>query len=151
MKNSLIFFSLALLVFVSSCKKDDTTPAKSKKEIIIANTWVVGEVISSNISVYKKGNKPADNIYDLTKVSLKFNSDGTLTGIDNNGKTVSGAKWILSTDETKITISNTGINGLDGELPIVQAIDMVFEVKGKITLTTPIAGIFEGNIKLVPQ
>ena len=152
MKNLSIILSLTMLLFVVSCKKDDaTTPAKSKKEIITAKTWIVGDVTSSGVSVYKKENKPADNIYDLSKVSLKFNSDGSLTGFDNNGKAVPNAKWVLATDESKITISNTGINGLDGDLPIVQVTDAVFEVKGKVTLTTPIAGTFDGNIKMVPQ
>ena len=152
MKKLSFILSLTLLIFVASCKKDDTTtPAKSKKEIITAKTWIVGDVTSSGVSVYKKENKPADNIYDLSKVSLKFNSDGSLTGFDNNGKAVPSAKWVLSSDESKITISNTGINGLDGDLPIVQVTDAVFEVKGKVTLTTPIAGTFDGNIKLVPQ
>ena len=152
MKNLSIILSLTMLLFVVSCKKDEaTTPAKSKKEIITAKTWIVGDVTSSGVSVYKKENKPADNIYDLSKVSLKFNSDGSLTGFDNNGKAVPNAKWVLATDESKITISNTGINGLDGDLPIVQVTDAVFEVKGKVTLTTPIAGTFDGNIKMVPQ
>lgn len=152
MKNLLFILSLTILFFVVSCKKDNTaTPTKSKKEIITSKTWIVGEVTSSGVSVYKKENKPADNLYDLSKVSLKFNSDGSLTGFDNNGKAVPNAKWVLSSDETKITISNTGINGLDGDLPIIQVTDAVFEVKGKVTLTTPIAGTFDGNIKLVPQ
>ena len=152
MKNLLIITVLFVFGFVSSCKKDETaSPAKSKKEIISSKTWVVGEVTSSGITVYKKENKPADNIYDLSKVVLKFNADGTLTGVDNNGKPVPSAKWSLSSDEAKITITNTGINGLDGDLPIVQVTDPIFEVKGKVTLTTPIAGTFDGNIKLVPQ
>ena len=152
MKNLLVITTLFVLGFVSSCKKDETTtPAKSKKEIISSKTWVVGEVTSSGISAYKRENKPADNLYDLSKVILKFNADGSLTGVDNNGKAVSSAKWSLSMDESKITITNTGINGLDGDLPIVQVTDPVFEVKGKVTLTTPVAGTFDGNIKLVPQ
>lgn len=152
MKNLSIVLSLTMLIFVVSCKKNDNaTPAKSKREIITSKTWIVGEVTSSGVTVYKKETKPADNIYDLSKVSLKFNSDGSLTGFDNNGKAVPSAKWILSSDESKITISNTGINGLDGDLPIVQVTDTVFEVKGKVILTTPIAGTFDGNIRLVPQ
>lgn len=152
MKHLLVVTTLFLLASVSSCKKDETTtPTKSKKEIISSKTWVVGEVTSSGISVYKRENKPADNLYDLSKVILKFNADGSLTGVDNNGKAVSSAKWSLSTDESKVTITNTGINGLDGDLPIVQITDPIFEVKGKITLTTPISGTFDGNIKLVPQ
>ena len=154
MKNLLVITTLFLLGFVSSCKKDETaTPAKSKREIISSKTWVVGEVTSPTfgITAYKKDNKPSDNLYDLSKVILKFNADGSVTGVDNNGKAFSGAKWSLSTDESKVTITNTGINGLDGDLPIVQVTDPIFEVKGKVTLTTPIAGTYDGNIKLVPQ
>ena len=152
MKNLLVITTLFALGFMSSCKKDETTtPAKSKKEIISSKTWVVGEVTSSGISAYKRENKPADNLYDLSKVILKFNTDGSLTGVDNNGKAVSSAKWSLSTDESKITITNTGINGLDGDLPIVQVTDPIFEIKGKVTLTTPVPGTYDGNIKLVPQ
>ena len=152
MKNLFVITFLFVFGFVSSCKKDETTtPTKSKKETITAKTWIVGEVTSSGVAVYKKENKPADNIYDLSKVILKFNADGSLTGFDNNGKAVPSAKWVLSSDESKITISNTGINGLDGDLPIVQVTDTAFEVKGKVTLTTPIAGTFDGNIKMVPQ
>lgn len=152
MKSLLFVIPLVVLIAVSSCKKDNnTTPAKSKKEIIASKTWIVGEVTSSGVSVFKKENKPADNIYDLSKVILKFNSDGSLTGFDNNGKAVPNAKWALSSDESKVTISNTGINGLDGDLPIVQVTEAVFEVKGKVTLTTPIAGTFDGNIKMIPQ
>ncbi len=152
MKNLSIVLSLIMLIFAASCKKDDiATPTKSKKEIITSKTWIVGEVTSSGVTAYRKETKPADNIYDLSKVSLRFNIDGSLTGFDNNGKAVPSAKWVLYSDESKITISNTGINGLDGDLPIVQVTDAVFEVKGKVTLTTPIAGTFDGNIKLVPQ
>ena len=152
MKNRLAIIILFVLGFVSSCKKDEaTTPTKSKKEIISSKIWVVGEVTSSGLTAYKREIKPADNLYDLSKVVLKFNADGSLTGIDNNGKSVPSAKWILSTDDSKITILNTGINGLDGDLPIIQVTETAFEVKGKVILTTPIAGTFDGNIKLVPQ
>ena len=152
MKNLLIITILFVSGFVSSCKKDEaTTPTKSKKEIISSKTWVVGEVTSSGITAYKRETKPADNLYDLSKVVLKFNSDGSLSGIDNNGKPLPSAKWNLSSDDSKINISNTGIIGLDGDLPIVQVTETLFEVRGKIILTTPIAGTFDGNIKLVPQ
>ena len=152
MKNRLAIITLLVLGFVSSCKKDEaTTPTKSKKDIISSKIWVVGEVTSSGLTAYKREIKPADNLYDLSKVVLKFNADGSLTGTDNNGKAVSGAKWSLSSDDSKITISNAGINGFDGDLPIIQVTETVFEVKGKVILTTPIVGTFDGNIKLVPQ
>lgn len=151
MKNLLIVAILFVIGFVSSCKKDEaTTPAKSRKEYLTAKTWIVSTVsaLGGDGNIYKRGNKPADNLYDLDKVSLTFKSDGTLTGIDNNGKAVSGAKWSLSADETKLTISNTGIIGLDGELTVLQITDTVLEIKGKVTVQGIMA---DGTIKAVPQ
>ena len=152
MKNLTIITMLFVLGFVSSCKKDEaTTPAKTKKELLTAKIWIASEASAFGQPAYKRGNKPADQLVDLDKVSLKFNSDGTVTGVDNNGKTLSGAKWTLSADETKLTISNSGVIGLDGDLPIVQLQENILEVKGKVIIpqlgTTPI----EANVKLIPQ
>jgi hypothetical protein len=152
MKNLLIITVLFIMGFVSSCKKDETTtPAKTKKELLTAKIWIASEATAFGQPAYKRGNKPADQIVDLDKVSLKFNTDGTITGIDNNGKTLSGAKWVLSTDETKLTISNSGVIGLDGDLPIVQLQESILEVKGKVVIpqlgSTPI----EANVKMIPQ
>jgi hypothetical protein len=150
MKNLLIITALLVFGLVSSCKKDETTtPAKTKKEIISSKTWVANEVIVLGAVVaYKRGNKPADNLLDLDKVSLKFNSDGTLTGLDNTGKALSGAKWIISSDESKITISGVGVVGIDGEKTIVQATDTNFDLSGIV----PYNGQnVSATIKAVPQ
>jgi hypothetical protein len=147
MKNLLII--AVLFLFVSSCKKDEVVVAKTKKELLTAKTWIPSEAAASGVSVYKKENKPADNIYDLSKVSLSFKTDGSLTGVDNNGKTITGAKWSFSTDESMLSISNTGIAGLDGSLPIIQLLESVLEVKGKVTV--PTFGTVDANIKMIPQ
>lgn len=151
MKNLLIITALFVFGFVSSCKKDETTtPAKSKKEYLSAKTWIVSTVTAAggSASIYKRGNTPANNIYDLDKVALKFNSDGTITGTDNTGKAFTGAKWSLSTDETKLTISGTNITGLDGQATLVQVTDTILEVKGTVTIQG-LTG--EGTIIAVPQ
>lgn len=151
MKNLLIITSLFILGFVSSCKKDEVvTPTKSKTEYLIAKTWIVSTVTAAGgaFSVYKRGNTAANNYIDLDKVSLKFNADGTITGTDNTGKAFSGAKWSLSTDETKLTLSGTGITGLDGQATLVQVTDTVLQVKGTIT-AQGLTG--EGDIIAIPQ
>ena len=150
MKNLLTVTLLFVLGLVSSCKKDDsTTPTKSKKDIIVSKTWVGNEaVILGAVIVYKRGNKPADNLLDLDKVVLKFNSDGTLTGFDNTGKALSGAKWTISTDETKIIISGVGVVGIDGEKTIIQATEANLDLSGIV----PFNGQnVTATIKAIPQ
>jgi hypothetical protein len=152
MKNLLIVSILFVLGFVSSCKKDETvTPAKPKKEIIVSKTWIVNDVVVSGATVYTKGGTDLANV-GFAKVVLNFKSDGSITGSDNSGKALpSSAKWTLSTDETKLNLTNTGVPGLDGDLSIVQLIETNFELKGKIVIpqlgTTP----NDVNVKFIPQ
>jgi hypothetical protein len=153
MKNLSIILSLTMLLFVSSCKKDDTaTPTKPKKDILVSKTWIVGEAIASGITVYTKGGADVANL-GLAKVSLNFKSDGSITGIDNTGKALpTTAKWTLSSDETKLNLVNTGVPGLDGDLTVVQIIETNLEVKGKIIvpqISTTVPS--DVNLKLVPQ
>jgi hypothetical protein len=152
MKNLLSIFSLIMLLFVSSCKKDEATPAKPKKDIMTSKTWVVGEAIASGITVYTKGGTDIANL-GLAKVTLNFKADGSITGTDNTGKALpTTAKWALSSDETKLNLVNTGVPGLDGDLTVVQIIETNLEVKGKlivpqISTTVP----SDVTLKLAPQ
>lgn len=150
MKHLLVVTALFVFAIVSSCKKDEaTTPAKPKKEIISSKTWIANEaVVLGSVIAYKRGNKPADNLLDLDKVSLKFNADGTLTGMDNTGKALSGAKWTISSDETKITISGVGVAGIDGDKTIIQVTETNFDLSGMV----PYNGQnVSATIKAVPQ
>jgi hypothetical protein len=151
MKNLSIIFSLTMLLLVSSCKKDETTtPAKAKKDILVSKTWLLSDVTALGaVVVYNKDKKPTtDNIIDLSKVRLSFKTDGTMTGVDNTGKAISGGKWALSTDETKLTISNTNIIGVDGEQTVIQITETNLDVKGKV----PYAGtVVDATIKAIPE
>ena len=151
MKNLSIIFSLAVLIFVSSCKKDDATPARPKKDIIASKTWVVGEAVASGITVYTKGGTDVANL-GLAKVFLNFKVDGSITGSDNSGKTIpTSAKWTLSSDETKLNLVNTGVTGLDGDLIIIQLTEISIELKGKIVIPQLGTAPSDVNLKLVPQ
>jgi hypothetical protein len=134
MKNFSIILALAIFGLITSCKKDETaTPSKTKTQLITAKVWTPNQVIASgSTTVYQRGATPTAIWFDLDKVSLTFKADGTIAGTDNAGKALTGAKWSLSTDETKITISGSGITGLDGEALIIQLTDTNFEVKGTI-------------------
>lgn len=150
MKNLSMILAIAILGFVTSCKKDETTtPSKTKTELISAKVWIPNQVVAlGSVTVYQRGGVASANLFDLDKVVLTFKSDGTISGTDNTGKALSGAKWSLSSDETKIVISGSGITGLDGEALIIQLTDTNFEVKGKITYQG-ITG--DANLKMIPQ
>jgi len=149
MKNLSIFLSLLMLSLVFSCKKDEnTTPAKPKKDILVSKTWIISEVTGSGIVGYNKNNAVGTNLLELGKVTLIFKSDGTVTGTDNNGAPIS-AKWNLSTDETKINITGSGITGVDGEKLILELTETTFNIKGFVTI--PNLGSVDATIKFIPK
>ncbi|MDZ7898078.1 MAG: hypothetical protein U5N85_08625 [Arcicella sp.] len=151
MKNLSIIFSLALLIFISSCKKDEsTTPSKPKKDILVSKTWLLADVTAlGSVVAFNKDVKPtSNNLIDLSKVRLAFKTDGTMTGIDNNGKAIAGGKWTLSTDETKLNISNTGIIGVDGEQTVIQIIETNLDIKGKVIFQ---GTLVDATIKAIPE
>lgn len=149
MKNLSIVFSLVMLMFVASCKKEDTTtPAKPKKDIIVLKTWIISDVTGSGISAYNRTTEVGKNIYELGKVTLIFKADGTVSGTDNNGTAIS-AKWTLSTDETKINITGSGITGVDGEKTILVLTETNFNIQGMVTL--PTYGTVDAVIKFVAK
>jgi hypothetical protein len=147
MKKLLIITVLFTLGFMSSCKKDEVV--LPKKDLLTAKTWIIDEVLAFNTAkAYKRGGDPKENVYDLTKVVFNFKSDGTLSGVDNNGKAVTGAKWAFSTDEAKLTVSGTGVVGFDGELTLVSLSATNFEIKAKV----PYQGTtVDANVKMLPQ
>ena len=134
MKNLSIILVFAIFGLITSCKKDETvTPTKTKTQLITAKVWTPNQVLASGTTtVYQRGAMPTAIWVDLDKVSLTFKTDGTIAGTDNTGKALAGAKWSLSTDQTKVVISGSGIPGLDGEALIIQLTDTNFEVKGII-------------------
>lgn len=149
MRNLSFILSLALLIFVSSCKKDDaTTPTKPKKDILVSKTWIISDVTGSGISAYNKNNAVGTNFYELGKVTLFFKVDGTVTGTDNNGTAIS-AKWTLSTDEAKINITGSGITGIDGEKTILVLTETNFNIQGIVAI--PTLGNVDAIIKFIPK
>ncbi len=101
-KNLLVLLSLTGLF--GACNKDKVTP-KSKKEILVQNSWQIEqtdlETPITTFTIYKKN--ASNNLYDASKISLSFKNDGTILATDQSGKSVSG-NWSFNADETKITL-----------------------------------------------
>jgi hypothetical protein len=103
-----------LLVGLLSCSKDndndnDNGKVKTKMELITQKTWVYDEFItdydeSPTVLAYKRGK--TNNSYDLSLVTVKFNTDGSYTETLPNGA-VSGGTWKFLNNETQTEVKNT--------------------------------------------
>ena len=134
---------------MASCKKDDTTtPTRAKKDILVSKTWIIFDVTGSGLTGYNRNTEVGKNVYELGKVTLIFNVDGTVTGTDNNG-TALAAKWTLSTDEAKINITGSKITGVDGEKTILVLTETNFNIQGMVTL--PNIGTVDAIIKFIAK
>ncbi|MFY7827061.1 MAG: hypothetical protein ACOVQ4_08045 [Flectobacillus sp.] len=135
MKN--LFFSfIALITLLTSCKSNDNpTPTKTRAEYISAKVWIIDNLtVNGIITLYQKGN--TQNLYDLSKVSFNLNSNGTVTGTDNNGSSITGGTWAFNSDQSKVVLTNVTIQGglaLSGEFTIIQLNDTNFDIQGNVT------------------
>ena len=106
----LAIFSLAVILFQISCKKDaeaqtPTTPL-TKEQILVQKTWKVDRlhhVIGGAYSSYVNGGANSTGIpYDALRFTFK--SDGTGTHINQLGVTYT-FNWQLSTDKRTLTVA----------------------------------------------
>jgi hypothetical protein len=122
MKNYLLLLAVAATVGFTSCGKDDdeTTPAKSKTELISSGGWKLASLtISPAIDLNGDGTPDSDltpfvsacNKDDVTN----FKSDKTYTMDEGASKcnaadpqVFENGTWSFSSDESKITLTPTG-------------------------------------------
>lgn len=90
---------LALVSFVSSCKKDDEISPKKKKDLLI-KTWTVYEITVDN----KKASSE-----DFDNAEFAFKKDGSYT-FESKTQDVSG-DWELNDDADELTLD--GDTGFD--------------------------------------
>lgn len=120
MKNYFKIFgilTLGLVLTLSSCKDDDDkTPAKTPREYLIAGYWkTTAQVIDPGVNL---GGTVITDFFTLTPDCTKddlvrFNADGTITEDegptkcdDDDPQTVTEGTWVLSADNTYITIND---------------------------------------------
>lgn len=112
--NYLVLFVFALMMSVSSCKKDESTPAKvlstqeRNKEMIIAVSWKISSHKEYGASVLQNCEK--DDIYT-------FNADGTFShnvgSLICNGETNFSGSWIIYPDGTVSLTSGSTTLGME--------------------------------------
>ena len=99
-----------MLLGLLSCSKDkDDDKVKTKMELLTQKTWVYDEFItdydeSPTVLAYKRGK--TNNSYNLSQVTVKFNTDGTYSETLQAGGSLAGT-WKFLNNETQTEITNS--------------------------------------------
>ena len=108
-KFQLILSGILLLGLLSCSKDKDDDKVKTKMELLAQKTWVYDEFItdydeSPTVLAYKRGK--TNNSYNLSQVTVKFNSDGTYSETLQAGGTLTGT-WKFLNNETQTEVINS--------------------------------------------
>ena len=99
-----------LLLGLLSCTKDnDNEKVKTKMELLTQKSWVYDEFItdydeSPTVLAYKRGK--TNNTFNLSQVTVKFNSDGTYSETLQAGGSLAGT-WKFLNNETQTEVTNS--------------------------------------------
>ena len=105
----LILSGIMLLGLLSCSKDKDDDKVKTKMELLTQKTWVYDEFItdydeSPTVLAYKRGK--TNNSYNLSQVTVKFNTDGTYSETLQAGGSLAGT-WKFLNNETQTEITNS--------------------------------------------
>ncbi len=146
MRRIYTLFFLGLSLF--ACTTDNAP--KTKSEILVSKVWMIQEVNATGFltgQVFLRGRTPEGSTYDVSKVRLSFNANGTATAIDPSGNNTARGNWKLSNGDTKLEISNTGNYLLDGSATVITITSSEFSFTGNKTYKgEPTTAV----VKLVP-
>jgi hypothetical protein len=107
-----LILSGILLLGLLSCSKDkDDDKVKTKMELLTQKTWLYDEFFtdydeSPTVLAYKRGK--TNNSYNLSQVTVKFNSDGTYSETLQAGGTMTGTWKFLNNETQTEVINNSG-------------------------------------------
>lgn len=105
----LVLSGIFLLGLLSCSKDNDNDQVKTKMELLTQKTWVYDEFItdydeSPTVLAYKRGK--TNNSYNLSQVTVKFNTDGTYSETLQAGGSLAGT-WKFLNNETQTEITNS--------------------------------------------
>jgi hypothetical protein len=144
---------LIYILFISlvSCKKDEQTNPLSSNVILTNPTWIIQKATGKgggyNFSFDKNaGGDP----FQFTKVRIKLEPSGSISGIDNNGGSISGATWKYYESDKKLEISGSNIFGIDGTHQVITIESSLVELKNELKVPQLNNATVELNATLIP-
>jgi hypothetical protein len=149
MRKIIIIYLLFISLF--SCKEDEQTNALSSNVVLTNPTWIIQKATGKgggyNFSFDKNtGNDP----FQFTKVRIKLEPSGAITGIDNNGSSLSGATWKYYETDKKLEISGSNIFGIDGTHQVITIESSLVELRNELKVPQLNNAIVEVNASLIP-
>jgi hypothetical protein len=146
------YLKLLLVVFVglllSNCKKVEEP--KTRSEIIQYTTWMVESAQASGYLtglIYQRGRTAEGSQYDMSKIRVTFYADGTISAIDNTGNAQKNGKWSLSENDSKIVISSSNndlLNGI-GDINVLSTTEFTFS--GERTYKSQ---LLKATVRMIP-
>lgn len=101
---------VVILCLIVSCKKNKgSDQPKTNMELLTSKTWIYDEYFtnynsSNTILAYKR--TKANNSINLSANRTKYNTDGTVSEINQNGQSVPGT-WKFLNNDTQIQVINS--------------------------------------------
>jgi len=118
----LLIISTSILL-VSSCKKDNSTPQKSVREMITSHSWIHTSSLSSGVEQLSDCEK--DNVVTFSSNGIYLVTPGVIKCSTNDQNLV--GTWILSSD-------NKTISGVEENEPYSSTISEISENKLVLTM-----------------
>jgi hypothetical protein len=148
LSNVFVFFAIAGMFW--SCNKEKVE-AKSKTDLLTLNPWHVDQADFNpgftNLTIYKKN--ATNNVYDVSKVILTFQKDGSISATDLDGKGISG-KWAFNADQSKITLPpGLPFNEININTLTEKNFDITVPAFSAAVLGQTVSGIL--TVKMIPK
>jgi hypothetical protein len=140
---------LIIFTHLLSCKESINNSIPPSTDLT-STTWQIQKSSAKGGGYNLNFDKNVDyDPFQLAKVRVKFEPNGSVSGIDNNGNVVKGGVWKLIENETKLEVSDTGIFGIDGTLTIITLQKELLEFSNILKITQLNADI-EMKATLIP-
>lgn len=148
MKNK--FYLILFFVTLYSCKEEQIS-SLSTNPILTNPTWIIQKATGIgggyNFSFDKSsGNDP----FQFSKVKIKLEPSGKVSGIDNNGNNISEATWKYYETDKKLEISGSNIFGIDGTHQVITIQSSLVELKNELNVPQLNNATIELNASLIP-
>ncbi|NEM97373.1 lipocalin family protein [Pontibacter burrus] len=120
---SYLFAALFMVTMVSCNDDDDNDNVTPDREgLLVGKTWRGDKIFVNGVDL--TATKPGG--VDVTTINIVFKADGTFTGTlvdDDNSNDTDSGRWTLSSDGTKLTLTDDDDNSSDDDDDIILTVN----------------------------